>query len=187
MNLKTNKDNSKISFQTNHEKSFFDNIVFEDFSFLTGMNTEVLKEDYFEVKFDKKTVKIATAIDKARCATGAKEAYGNHHCRLKGAFNGTELDSNSKTCVDIPLYVDKEEFHAKPKNMGRYKANEKGPIVDAILAFGAYSVKEIRDYYYDQSDENKQAIENKATEFNNLSKSKQKEYLKKGKEMLKEK
>lgn len=179
------KNISESRLHSGKEKSFLDTIVFEDFSSLNCETREVLKEDYFEVEFDKNTIKMCTAIDKARGATGAKEAYGNHHCRLKGAWNGNELDT--KKCVDIPLYVDKEEFHTKPKNMGKYKTNETKPVVDAILAFGAYSIKEIRNYYYDQSDENKQAIADKAAEFNTLDKSKQKEYLKKGKAMLKEK
>ena len=185
MNLKTNKDNSKISFQTNHEKSFLDNIVFEDFSFFNCDTRRVLEEGYFDLTFCDKSIKMDAAIDKARGSTGAKEAYGNHGCRLKGAYHGRLLTTNA--CVDIPLYVDKEIFDPKQKNMGRYKYSEGKPIFDAILAFGAYGIKELRNYYYDQIDENKQAIADKADEFSELSKSEQKNYLKKGKEMLKEK
>ena len=44
MNLKTNKDHSKISIPTNKEKSFFDNIVFEDFSFLNCDTRDISKQ-----------------------------------------------------------------------------------------------------------------------------------------------
>lgn len=179
------KNISESRLHSGKEKSFLDTIVFEDFSFLNCDIREVLKEDYFEVEFGKNTTKISVAINKARASTGAKEGLEKHGCRIKGAVNSGDFNSN--TCLDIPLYIDSEVFDPKPSNMGHYKANQTKPIYDTILAFGAYSIKELRNYYYDQSDENKQAIENKATEFNNLSKSKQKEYLKKGKEMLKEK
>ena len=188
MNLKTNKDNSKISFQTNHEKSFLDNIVFEDFSFLNCDTGRVLKEDYsFTLGNDDfgTTIRANTSDEEVSGMVGRRPNLSSHkgNGRIKGSPNGKKLGNHG--CIDLVIDFDNKNIKQETKRNGNEKHGKFKDTFELLVGFVAYATDELEAYHVNNNDENKAAIKKKVDAFNALDFHQMKKYIKQGKEMVK--